>query len=175
MGSVTPIELDFLLRRAREEFVEHGLPIPSGVAFVTESALKSFHRGVLNQLEGKGGGERYFVRHSAGVCTGLVRFKHSGRNYIDLLGFAAHKGTGARLHLSFCRALMAESPDAVLRLTLQQCLVRSGGFYLKMGWSFEKADVKLSRDVGKIMLLDLKLHAWEKSGRSAALDYALMR
>lgn len=107
------------------------------------------------------------------MCTGLVRLKRCAHDYIDILGFAACKGSGATLHLALCRALIAQYPNATLRLTLHQCVVRAGGFYLKMGWTFEKREVKLHRDVGKVMLLDLKLHTWEARGRCATLDVAL--
>ena len=154
-----------------------------------ESPIRSFHAAVVDCLEGCPERQAnnqthellFFGRRRGHECTGLAmlcRRKHTGvgertkRRGITYelrrLASAEGKGGGARLHRALCDALLrhaaslgwqdAQEPLTMV-LTLQSCTVRAGGFYLKMGWTYDGGR-RVSRapsrnDIGALMRLDL--------------------
>ena len=209
---VSAAEQAFVIARGREEFIEQGLlPPVSGVDFVHESSLKSLLNCVIDAIEGRHRSRDwrgppsplFFVRRVGRRCTGIARLlplKRAGvpsrggtdLQQIELLSFAAHKGTGAALHFEMCRALSLRG-CAQINLNLKTCVWRAGGapceieptchclampsrlpmprtgssvhvtgFYLKQGWEYPRSAVT-SSSVGDTIVLLLSGRAWERA------------
>ena len=155
-----------LLRGAMELNVDCACvvaPLDVDEAFKFRSSLKSFWTKIERPVDEMERNEFYFVREARGVCTGIALLKVASANStmggpsVEIRGFCSTgdgNESGAHLAFKLFSYLQSVNANIEVRITVQDCIVASGDFWKKVGFSPVRQDGKV--EIGDMLIMHLR-------------------